>query len=90
MTTASMFMPRATYLGHIDVLYVQVRDADIARTRNLGHWRNLDLDAEGNVVAVEFIDTKHEGVDLTDSDAVLTTRWTRRHDGSVKWRKGPN
>jgi uncharacterized protein YuzE len=61
-----MFTPRADYLEHIDILYVQVREAEIARTRNLGHWRNVDLDANGNVVAVEFIDTKHEGVDLTD------------------------
>ncbi len=61
-----MFTPRAEYLEHIDILYVRVRDAEIARTRNLGHWRNVDLDADGNVVAVEFIDTKHEGVDLND------------------------
>jgi uncharacterized protein YuzE len=61
-----MFSPRAEYLPHIDILYIRVRDTEIARTRNLGHWRNVDLDADGNVVAVEFIDVTHEGVDLSD------------------------
>jgi uncharacterized protein YuzE len=70
----SAFRPYAEYLPQIDILYVRLREAEIARTLNLGHWRNVDLDARGNVVAVEFIDVTHEGVDLTDvpeGEAVL-------------------
>ena len=62
----SPFAPYAEYLPQIDILYVRLRDAEVARTLNLGHWRNVDLDADGNVVAAEFIDVTHEGVDLTD------------------------
>ena len=58
--------PYAEYLEDIDILNVRVRDAPIARTLNLGHWRNVDLDADGNVVAVEFINVMSEGIDLTD------------------------
>lgn len=58
--------PSVTYLDTIDILYIRLRDAEITRTLNLGHWRNVDLDAAGNVVAVEFIDVSHEGVDLSD------------------------
>jgi uncharacterized protein YuzE len=58
--------PYAEYLERIDILYVQVRNTEIARTRSLGHWRNVDLDADGNVVAVEFINAMSLGVDLTD------------------------
>ena len=62
----SAFTPYAEYRDRIDILYVRLRDAEIARTRNLDHWRNVDLDADGNVVAVEFIDVTHEGIELED------------------------
>ena len=58
--------PYAEYLEDIDILYVCVRHAPIARTLNLGHWCNVDLDAQDRVVAVEFIDVTREGVDLTN------------------------
>lgn len=58
--------PYAEYLESIDILYVRVRDREIARTRNLGDWRNVDIDSDDNVVAVEFIDVTHEGIDLSD------------------------
>lgn len=43
----SDFIPYAEYLPQVDIVYVRLRDAQIARTLNLDHWRNVDLDAEG-------------------------------------------
>ncbi len=56
--------PYAEYLDEDDILYVRVRDAPIARTLNLGHWRNIDLEENGHVVAAEFINVETAGVDL--------------------------
>lgn len=56
--------PYAEYLDDEDILYVRLQDAPIARTLNLGHWRNIDLDANGRVVAAEFINVETAGVDL--------------------------
>src|SRR5215212_3994598 len=58
------FRPHAEYIETADILMVRVRDAAIARTLNLGHWRNIDLDDQGRVVAAEFINAGGVGVDL--------------------------
>ncbi len=60
------FTPHVRYLPEIDILDVEVREGTVARTLNLGHWRNIDLDAEGRVLAVEFINVSTRGVDLTN------------------------
>lgn len=56
--------PYAEYLDDDDILYVRLSDAPIARTLNLGHWRNIDLHEHGRVVAAEFINVETAGVDL--------------------------
>ena len=56
--------PYAEYHDEDDILYVRLRDAPITQTRHLGHWRNIDLDDHGRVVAVEFINVETAGVDL--------------------------
>jgi uncharacterized protein YuzE len=56
--------PYAQYLDEDDILYVRLQDAPIARTLNLGHWRNIDLDEHGRVVAAEFINVETAGMDL--------------------------
>ena len=56
--------PYAEYLDEDDILYVRLRDVPIARTLNLGHWRNIDLDENGHVVAAEFINVETAGIDL--------------------------
>lgn len=61
----SGFTPHADYIANADILMVRVRNAAVARALNLGHWRNIDLDAEGRVVAAEFINASSVGVDLT-------------------------
>ncbi len=61
----SRFRPHAEYIESADILMVRVRDAAIARTLDLGHWRNIDLDTEGRVVAAEFVNASGLGVDLT-------------------------
>ena len=38
-----------------DALYVYLRTGRISRTREFGDWRNVDYDAEGQVVGVEII-----------------------------------
>lgn len=59
-------MRQAPYAEHLDddILDIRLNDAPIARTRNLGHWRNIDLDEHGRVVAAEFINVETAGVDL--------------------------
>ena len=47
--------PYATYLEDIDILYVRLSDTEIARSGNLDLWRNIDLAADGSLVAVEFV-----------------------------------
>jgi hypothetical protein len=48
----------AKYMADIDIFFVEYRSdtTPIARTRNLGLWVNLDLDADGEPVAIEFVD----------------------------------
>jgi uncharacterized protein YuzE len=60
----SAFKPHAAYIEDDDILIVRLRDAAVVRTLNLGHWRNIDLDAEGHVVAAEFVNAAGAGVDL--------------------------
>lgn len=55
--------PYAEYLDEDDILYIRLQDAPIARTLTLGHWRNVDLDESGRVVAAEFINVETAGVD---------------------------
>ena len=57
--------PSAAYLADIDVLYVAVRNAPIARSGEGGSvWVNVDYAADGSVVAVEFVNAASMGVDL--------------------------
>ena len=51
----SEFTPYAKYMEDSDILYVRLREGPITRTRGLDLWRNLDLDAAGRAVAVEFV-----------------------------------
>jgi uncharacterized protein YuzE len=62
----SRFTPHAEYMEEIDILMVYVREGRVAKTRTMGHWRNIDLDEEGNVVEAEFINAASLGVDLAD------------------------
>ena len=57
------FIPRAEYHRDIDILHVQLSDAEIVRTRELDIWRNVDFAEDGQVVAVEFVNASR-GVDL--------------------------
>ena len=57
--------PYATYLEDIDILYVQLRDGPIARSGDLDLYRNVDFDADGRLVAVEFVNAA-DGIRLDD------------------------
>ena len=59
----SEFEQRATYDRQSDAVYVYLREATISRTQALDDYRNIDLDAAGNVVGVEFLGVSG-GVDL--------------------------
>ena len=66
MSRVSSFTPHAEYLVDLHILMVYARDAEIARTREGGNvWTNVDLDAQGNVVEVEFVNAASAGVDLS-------------------------
>jgi uncharacterized protein YuzE len=58
--------PYAAYLDDIDILYVRLQDAAIAKMREgASVWVNIDHAADGSVVAVEVVNAKSMGVDLT-------------------------
>lgn len=57
-----------TYDSEADALYVLLRDekeAAIARTEELGPTLHVDLDEEGNLVGVEILYPRTEGVDVS-------------------------
>lgn len=56
-------MGPVTYDPELDVLYVLLSDAEVARTRPLDDLRIVDYDA-ANVVGVEFVNAM-SGVNLT-------------------------
>jgi len=59
------FRPYAEYLSELDILMVYLREGEIAQTREGGNvWTNLDVDAEGNIVEVEFVNAAGAGVEL--------------------------
>jgi uncharacterized protein YuzE len=59
------FVPHAEYHADIDILYMQLRDADVARSSELDLWRNIDLSAAGELIGVEFVNAS-QGVNLRD------------------------
>ena len=61
----SSFTPYAKYIEDSDILYVRLREGPIVRTRGLDIWRNLDLDAGGHPVAIEFVNAA-DGIRLDD------------------------
>ncbi len=64
--TIARFTPYAEYLEDLDILTVCLRDGAIARSCKGGTvWTNVDLDAGGKVVEVEFINVASLGVDLS-------------------------
>ena len=52
------------YDSEADAIDVHLRDGVFARTRELDENRLVDYDAEGNVLAVEFLFVS-KGIDLT-------------------------
>lgn len=55
MQTKTAAPPYARWDRDADALFVRVRDGRIARTIEGKDGRNLDVDAEGTVVAVEIL-----------------------------------
>lgn len=59
-------VPRLEYDAEADALYIYLRDFEkVARTQHIGHSRNVDYDAEGNIPGVEFWNVQG-GLDLGD------------------------
>jgi uncharacterized protein YuzE len=58
-----VFQPHVSYDQQADAIYVYLTDAEVARTRMLDDFRNVDLDADGGVVGVEFLGVSG-GIDL--------------------------
>ena len=61
----SDFRPHAEYLKDLDILMVYLREGRYARAGAGGIWTNIDLDAEGNVLSVEFVNAASMGLDFT-------------------------
>jgi len=51
----SGFQQRVEHSQHEETLYVYVSEGPVTRTQALDHYRNVDLDAGGKVVGVEFM-----------------------------------
>ncbi len=49
------FIPYAGYIQDGDIVYVELRDTPIDRPYELDAWCNVDLAADGSVVAIEFV-----------------------------------
>ncbi len=59
-------VPRLEYGAEADALYITLRDFEkVARTQHIGHSRNVDYDADGSVLGVEFWNVQR-GLDLGD------------------------
>ena len=54
-----MIEPWFTYDSLADALGIFVRDGNSALTLDEGHGRYVDLDADGNVVAIEVLGVSH-------------------------------
>lgn len=59
------FHSSAEYSEGADALYITFTTQPVARTRALDDLRNLDLDAGGEVVGIEFLQAS-DGLDLRD------------------------
>ncbi|HLZ69427.1 MAG TPA: DUF2283 domain-containing protein [Dehalococcoidia bacterium] len=56
--------PRVEYLKDIDILFIELGDAAIEKTVDGGDvWRNVDLDVNGAIVSVEFVNASR-GINL--------------------------
>lgn len=56
--------PYANYITEDGILYVRVRDLPITSTGETNPWTNIDLAADGSVVAVKFVNAAVESVSL--------------------------
>lgn len=55
---------KAIYHEDIDILYVLLQGRQVACTRSMGPWRNVDMAEDGSIIGIEFINAKSDGVDL--------------------------
>ena len=57
-------LPSITYLPDDDILYLRLREGKVGRTIDDGDvWRNIDRDANGAVLAAEFVNASR-GINL--------------------------
>jgi len=59
------FQPHATHDAEADAIYVQLADADVAKSVQLDELRIIDQSADGALVGVEFLGVGG-GIDLAD------------------------
>jgi uncharacterized protein YuzE len=55
MTTVTLDVPAIEFERETDMLYVRLRDGQVARTKEFGDLRHVDLDEDGLVIGVEFV-----------------------------------
>ncbi len=57
-------LPSVQYFDDSDILFIELTNSDIEKTVDDGDvWRNIDLDANGGIVSVEFVNASR-GVNL--------------------------
>jgi uncharacterized protein YuzE len=62
---ARVSAPSARHDREADALYVRLREGPAARTEELDDFRNVDYDADGRPIGIEFL-AASRGVDLRD------------------------
>ena len=60
-----MKRPRVEHDPEADAVYVRLSDRPYARTEELDDYRNIDYDADGCAIGVEFLYVS-KGVDLSE------------------------
>ena len=60
-----MKKPKVEYDPEADAVYVRLNDRRYARTEELDDYRNIDYDADGCAIGVEFLYVS-KGVDLNE------------------------
>jgi uncharacterized protein YuzE len=65
MTTVTLDVPAIEFERETDMLYVRLREGEVARTKEFGDLRHVDVDADGLVIGVEFVGASG-GIELED------------------------
>ena len=59
------FSPGVNKFPDVDAIYIKLRNTDYAGGKHIDDHHNIDLDADGNMIGVTFLNVTTRGADLT-------------------------